>query len=140
MSDISITRFEPATASRDKVNAVKPVKPGDNESGGLGSSGGQAPEKEKPAGENKSRDKDAQEERDAESREVEQAVSKLNEYVQNVQRDIFFDLDDEAEGSSVTVLDRESQQVLRQFAGKEAVELAKKLDAEEALSLFDAQV
>ena len=137
MSDISITRFEPATASRDKVNAVKP---GDNEGGGLGSSGAQNLAKEKLSEEHESRDQDAHEERDAESKEVEQAVSKLNEYVQNVQRDIFFDLDDEAEGSSVTVLDRESQQVLRQFAGKEAVELAKKLDAEEALSLFDAQV
>lgn len=140
MSDISITRFQPAPATRDKVNAVDPSE---NESSGLGSGGsGTHGEKHDQKAQKESSHSDTS--RDAsnavDGKELEQAVAKLNDYVQNVQRDIVFDLDEEGVEPSVTVLDRSSHQVLRHFARKEALELAKKLDAQDPLNLFDASV
>ncbi len=140
MSDISITRFQPAPATRDKVNAVDPSE---NESSGLGSGGSgnhgekqdQRALKESPPEDN-NRDAAGA----ADGKALEQAVARLNDYVQNVQRDIVFDLDEEGTEPSVTVLDRSSRQVLRHFARKEALELAKKLDAQDPLNLFDASV
>lgn len=73
-------------------------------------------------------------------RDTEEAVSRLNDYVQNVKRDLVFDFDPDSGEPSVTVLDRESQRVLRQIDSKEVLELARKLDEEESLSLFRTQV
>jgi flagellar protein FlaG len=73
-------------------------------------------------------------------RDTEEAVSRLNDYVQNVKRDLVFDFDPDSGEPSVTVLDRESQRVLRQIDSKEALELARRLDEEESLSLFRTQV
>lgn len=140
MSDISITRFQPAPANRDKVNAVNPSR---NESSGLGSggSGNQSDQHGQRAPEESSDTNTDHNVPDADDgRELEQAVAKLNDYVQNVQRDIVFDVDEEGVEPSVTVLDRSSQQVVRHFARKEALELAKRLDAQDPLNLFDAQV
>jgi len=68
------------------------------------------------------------------------AVAKLNDYVQTIQRDIIFGVELGAAEPSVTVVDRNSRKLVRQFGGKEALELAKKLDAQEPIILFKAQV
>ncbi|MDP2286429.1 MAG: flagellar protein FlaG, partial [Pseudohongiella sp.] len=76
----------------------------------------------------------------ANNRSTERAVSRLNEYVQSVKRDIIFDFDPDSGEPSVTVVDRESRKVLRQFDSIEAQELARKLESQEPITLFKAQV
>ena len=137
MSDISITRFQPASVTREKVNAVTPAE---NEGAGLGSGGGQQTgrdesEKEKGHPRPPFNNSQAQQRSD----DLEDAVASLNAYVQRVQRDIIFDLDGEQE-PTVTVIDRESRQVLRQINGEEARRLARQADDDEDLTLFDTRV
>jgi len=79
-------------------------------------------------------------EKDTNEQQLDVAVAKLNDYVQTIQRDIIFGVELGAAEPSVTVVDRNSRKLVRQFGGKEALELAKKLDAQEPIFLFKAQV
>lgn len=136
MSDISITRFQPASVTREKVNAVTPAE---NESGGLGGGGQEG----QPEHDRRGSDSPAAETASAGDHAVDDglkdAVASLNAYVQRVQRDIIFDL--EGEGPpSVTVVDRSSRKVLRHIDGEEARKLARRADDDEDLNLFDTRV
>lgn len=137
VSDISITRFQPASVTREKVSAVTPA---DNESGGLGGGSGQGEHPEQDAHESPpAPSEQATGEEHEEDNELKDAVARLNAYVQRVQRDIVFNLDDEEE-PSVTVFDRSSRKVLRHINGEEARKLARRADDEEDLNLFDTRV
>ncbi|KKO11654.1 flagellar protein FlaG [Pseudohongiella sp.] len=158
MSEISITRFQPAVVAREKVNSVQAVEnevgaehtdntPDDKGSGKQGSgrqeSGRQtATNRESEThGNGKNTTAVQSDHADASAEEIlEQAVTKLNRYVQTVKRDIVFDIDPLSQEPSVTVVDRESRKILRQFDSKEALELAKQIDTEEPISLFKTQV
>ena len=146
MSEISITRFMPATAARDKVNSVKTANNEGSNSGNLLASSDEGNRQEDASDEGLQDEgsflaADAAEHlTDPGSGQLEMAVAKLNEYVQTVQRDIIFGIDVGTEEPSVTVVDRESRKVVRQFGSKEALELAKKVDIQEPLSLFKTQV
>ena len=59
---------------------------------------------------------------------VEQAVAKLNDYVQSLQRDLRFSVDDELGRAVVTVIDRQSQEVIRQIPNETALRLARNLN------------
>lgn len=74
------------------------------------------------------------------SSEVEEAVSKLNEYVQKTQRNLDFSLDEDSGKTVIRVYDRQSEQLVRQIPDEVALELAKKLNTEEPALLFSAQV
>jgi len=152
VSEISITRFEPARTARERVQSVDSVDTEvDAESG---KHSGQSVNSDKQTGKESRQGKQgSKEESHAEEqpryivstpeeleRDTEEAVSRLNDYVQNVKRDLVFDFDPESGEPTVTVLDRESQRVLRQINSKEVLELARKLDEEESLSLFRTQV
>ncbi|MCB1649649.1 MAG: flagellar protein FlaG [Pseudomonadales bacterium] len=134
MTDISITRFLPTTVSRDKVNSVQTENNDQGHSSLFAGSGEQAQMEEVEA-----LDEVPQEERTNEQ-QLEVAVARLNDYVQTIQRDIIFGLELGSAEPSVTVVDRDSRKLVRQFGGKEALELAKKLDAQEPITLFKAQV
>ena len=72
--------------------------------------------------------------------ELQQAVAKLNDYSQKMERKLDFQMD---EGSGITVIkvyDSESDKLIRQIPNEEAVELAQKLNSEEPLFLFSARV
>ncbi|EAR09465.1 flagellar protein FlaG [Reinekea blandensis] len=71
---------------------------------------------------------------------VERAVAQLNDYVQNTERKLEFQLDDESGDTIVRVYDKNSDELIRQIPNEEAVELARRLNQEEPLSLFSAQV
>ena len=71
---------------------------------------------------------------------VANAVTKLNDYVQSVQRDLEFSFDDELGRSVITVIDRNTQEVVRQLPDDLALELARKLQNDEPLHLFDARI
>ena len=70
---------------------------------------------------------------------LEEAVSKLNDYVQSTQRDLQFSYDEGAGRQVVTVLDRETQQVIRRIPDEVVLNLARKLNDEEPVRLFTAQ-
>lgn len=71
--------------------------------------------------------------------ELKEAVTRLNDYVQSVQRDLQFDLDDSSGKTVITVLDRQTQEVVRQIPDEVALKLARNLQTEEPVSLFNAK-
>ncbi|WP_026179901.1 flagellar protein FlaG [Hahella ganghwensis] len=71
--------------------------------------------------------------------QLKEAVSKLNDYIQSVQRDLQFELDDDSGKTVVRVLDRQTQEVVRQIPDEVALKLARNLLQDEPISLFDAK-
>mgnify|MGYP001953688515 CR=1 FL=1 len=71
---------------------------------------------------------------------VEDAVASLNEYVQSVQRDLTFRLDDTSGKTVITVYDRNTEEVVRQMPDDVALRLARDLQQDEPLSLFNIKV
>jgi len=68
------------------------------------------------------------------------AVSQLNDFVQNVQRDLQFEVDKELGQTIVKVIDQETQEVIRQIPDEVALRLAEKLQQDEPLTLFNIKV
>jgi flagellar protein FlaG len=62
-----------------------------------------------------------------ESDDLKQAVSKLNDFVQNVQRDLQFSIDKESGAMVVKVIDSKSEKVIRQIPTEETLRLARSL-------------
>jgi flagellar protein FlaG len=71
---------------------------------------------------------------------VVEAVASLNEYAQTVQRDLQFKLDDSSGKTVITVLDRQTDTVVRQIPDDVALRLAQDLQQDEPISLFNAKV
>jgi len=69
--------------------------------------------------------------------QLEVAVTKLNDYIQNVQRDLEFKTDDASGKTIVTVIDRKTSEVVRQIPDDVALTLAQNLQQDEPLSLFN---
>jgi flagellar protein FlaG len=59
--------------------------------------------------------------------DLKQAVSKLNDYVQNMQRDLQFSIDQESGSMVVKVIDTKSEKVIRQIPTEETLRLARNL-------------
>lgn len=146
MSEISITRFQPALVAREKVNSVQAADSDaslGNTQNPLEGKGQQQDPSHPSDSYSYSQTADADTERpavDSDEFSTEQAVSRLNDYVQSVKRDLIFDFDPSSGEPSVSVVDRESRKVLRQFDSEEALELARKLEKQETISLFKTQV
>ncbi len=70
------------------------------------------------------------------------AVSQINDYVQNLQRNLQFTVDEESGKDVVTVIDSESKEVIRQLPSEEALVLARRLAAykDEGVQLISTQV
>jgi flagellar protein FlaG len=77
---------------------------------------------------------------EVDQKSVESAVTKLNDYVQSVQRNLQFNLDDESGKTIITVVDRDTSAVIRQIPDDVALKLAQDLQQDEPLSLFNAKV
>ncbi len=71
--------------------------------------------------------------------QLKEAVSRLNDYIQSVQRDLQFELDDISGRTVVRVLDRQTQDVVRQIPDEVVLKLAQNLQQDEPISLFDAE-
>jgi len=67
------------------------------------------------------------------SAEVQQAVSRLNDYVQNLRRDLQFRVDESSERVVVTVVDPESGRVIRQIPSEEMLAVAQRLEQMQGL-------
>lgn len=62
------------------------------------------------------------------SERVHQAVARLNDYVQSLHRDIRFSVDDDSGRAVVRVVDRDTQEVIRQIPSELALRLARNLN------------
>ena len=71
---------------------------------------------------------------------VQDAVSRINEYVQQTERTLDFQLDEDSGKTVIRVYDRQSDELIRQIPSELALELAQKLNDEEPSLLFSAQV
>ncbi|MGH1472241.1 MAG: flagellar protein FlaG [Cellvibrionaceae bacterium] len=58
---------------------------------------------------------------------IESAVAEMNEYIQSTQRDIEFNVDDSLGRTIVSVVDRESQEVIRQIPDEKFLKMARQL-------------
>lgn len=76
----------------------------------------------------------------SEAEELELAVAKLNDYVQQTERKLNFQVDEESGLTVIRVFDKQSDELIRQIPSEEVVSLAQKLNQEEPLMLFSAQV
>lgn len=74
------------------------------------------------------------------SDKVREAVSRINEYVQQSERTLDFKLDESSGQTVISVYDKASEELIRQIPGELALELAQKLNDEEPSLLFSAQV
>jgi len=61
---------------------------------------------------------------------VDSAVKQLNEYVQSTQRSLQFNYDEDASETVITVVDRSTNEVIRQIPDEVALELARSLSAD----------
>lgn len=76
----------------------------------------------------------------SQAEELELAVAKLNDYVQHTERKLNFQVDEESGLTIIRVFDKQSDELIRQIPSEEVVSLAQKLNQEEPLMLFSAQV
>lgn len=70
---------------------------------------------------------------------LDDAVSRLNDFVQSTQRDLYFNYDDDLGKTIVTVVDRRTDEVIRKIPSEVALQLAEKLNEDEPVRLFSAQ-
>lgn len=70
------------------------------------------------------------------------AVSQINDYVQNLQRNLQFTVDEATGKDVVTIIDSESKEVIRQLPSEEALELARRLaeNRESGVQIVSTQV
>jgi flagellar protein FlaG len=71
---------------------------------------------------------------------VQAAVAQMNEFIQSTQRDLHFSYDAESGNTIVTVIDRSTQEVIRQIPDQIFLKLAETLDPQTPLSLFNTKV
>lgn len=69
---------------------------------------------------------------------VETAVTKVNDYVQSIQRDLHFSVDEDLEKTVVKVIDGSSGELIRQIPEEVFLELARKLNENGELQLMNA--
>lgn len=70
---------------------------------------------------------------------VQAAVAQMNEYIQSTQRDLNFTYDPESGETVVKVLDRSTQEVIRQIPDEIFLRLAQSHNPDEPGQLFSAQ-
>lgn len=68
---------------------------------------------------------------------VEEAVKRISEFVAPTQSEISFSIDDISGVQVVKILDSQSNEVIRQFPSKEAIEIARALDKLQGLLIRD---
>jgi flagellar protein FlaG len=76
----------------------------------------------------------------ADRKGLNQAVSQLNDFVQNVQRDLQFEVDNEKGQTIVKVVDQQTKEVIRQIPDEVALRLAENLLQDEPVTLFNIKV
>ena len=70
---------------------------------------------------------------------VQAAVAQMNDYIQSTQRDLNFSYDPDSGETIVKVLDRNTQEVIRQIPNEIFLRLAQQLAIDDQISLINAQ-
>ncbi len=70
--------------------------------------------------------------------DIEQAVTEINDYVQSVQRDLHFSVDEDSGLTIIRVRDKESGELIRQIPEDIFLSLAQNLKDNQPIHLFDA--
>ena len=70
---------------------------------------------------------------------VQAAVAQMNEYIQSTQRDLNFSYDPDSGETVVKVLDRTTQEVIRQIPDETFLRLAQRMSIEDPGMLFSAK-
>lgn len=73
-----------------------------------------------------------------ETQSIEQAVTEINDYVQSVQRDLHFSVDEDSGETIIRVRDKESGELIRQIPEDIFLSLAQNLKDNQPIHLFDA--
>lgn len=129
MSEVSLTGLQPAVRATAAVNAIH--------SGGKAPQGGKVlPPVDPSVGQQDPQVADI----NPTAEKIQAAVADMNEYIQSIQRDLMFSYDEEAGATVVKVLDRKTQEVIRQIPDETFLQLSKTLKQDEPGSLFKAQV
>jgi len=71
---------------------------------------------------------------------LDNAVSQLNDFVQSVQRNLEFEVDDDSGRTIVRVIDQQTDEVVRQIPDEMALRLAENLRQDEPLVLLNIRV
>ena len=66
--------------------------------------------------------------KEQEQARVNQAVSDLNDFVQNIQRSVHFSVDEDSGQTVVRVIDRETDELIRQIPSEEILNIARSLE------------
>lgn len=69
---------------------------------------------------------------------VESALAQMNDYVQSIQRDLQFSVDEDTEKTVIKVVDGGSGELIRQIPEEVFLELARKLNEDGELRLMNA--
>lgn len=77
---------------------------------------------------------------EAQREQLDDAITKLNDFVQTVQRDLQFEVDNERGQTIVRVVDQSTREVIRQIPDEVALRLAENLQQDEPLTLFNIKV
>ncbi|WP_019613217.1 flagellar protein FlaG [Psychromonas ossibalaenae] len=127
MSDLNVTAASPNMTGMEKNTASEPtVKPVEVE---------KSVTELKPAAEVKP----DQEKKQAVPEEVEHVVEEMNAFMQSMQRNLSFSVDEQLGKDIVSVTDVETEEVIRQIPSEDLMVLLKKMD-DVAGILFDTKV
>ena len=74
----------------------------------------------------------------ADGDQLGEAISALNDHVQNLQRTLKFSVDETSGRMVITVLDKETQEVIRQIPPEETLVIAKRLEAAVGVFISEA--
>lgn len=91
-----------------------------------------------PAAENTTPEKVEKTEEVSRPEDLQKAVASINDFVQSVQRDLQFTVDDELEKTVIKVVDGYSGEVIRQIPEEVFLDLARKLNDNGEFQLIDA--
>ncbi len=78
----------------------------------------------------------------SQSDSLQSAVAQINEYMQNVERSLQFTIDEDSGKDVVTVLDKKTEEIIRQFPSEEVLVIARQIAEQKdgVVSLFSSQV
>jgi len=80
---------------------------------------------------------------DVDQREsLQSAVAQINQHMQNVERSLQFTIDEDSGKDVVTVLDKKTEEIIRQFPSEEVLIIARQIAEQKdgVVSLFSSQV
>ncbi len=131
MNDTNLTSLRPETARASSVSVRPEVKKEKTDQSGNTLPQGDSlnAEKLRPQQE-KISELRAKDDEQSKRVKVEAAIEKMNEFTQATQRDIQFNLDEELGRTIVTVVDRDTQEVVRQIPDETFLKMARKLNEE----------